>query len=398
MLPPRTHSLLANNPQLNGRIAILSPLGRNPGRPHGGITPVVVNLANQFVAAGMEVDLLVERSLESNRPTQLRPEIHVVELGAKHTYKLLLSVLGYLHEAHPRVLLTAGHRYNKIGAWAKRLSKTPTRICLSIHNNVTRGLRSQGRFRRWRRWASMKLLYGWADNIIAVSEGVARDFAKNTGIDGSRIAVIHNPIATSDIERRAREPIDHSWLEQKTTPVIMGMGRLARQKDFATLLRAFAKVRQRLDCRLIILGEGPDRPVLEALTVELGVEDAVSMPGFVSNPFAYLARVDLFALSSAWEGFGNVLVEALSVGVPVVATDCESGPREILDHGRFGSLVPVGDVDAMATAVIHQLGHPLDQATLRAAAARFSAADVAGRYLEVFSSHPAERPREPDPR
>jgi glycosyltransferase involved in cell wall biosynthesis len=391
-------SLQASERMTPKRVAILSPIGRNPGRPHGGITPVVLNLTREFAEQGFQVDLLTDGGGIQERSGQLSPGVGIVSLATKHSLGSLLGLIRYLRSSQPDMLLTAGHRYNKIGAWARRLGRARTCVCLSIHNNVSQGLRSQSPLRRWRRWTSMKILYPWADHIVAVSDGVAEDFAENTGIERSRITVIHNPIVTPDIEQRARQPADHPWLQDKKHPVIMGMGRLARQKDFPTLLRAFAAVSQRLDCRLIILGEGPERTALETLAKELGIADEVSLPGFVSNPFAYLARADLFVLSSAWEGFGNVLVEALSVGVRVVATDCESGPREILDNGRFGSLVPVGDADAMAKAMLHQLRHPADHTILHRAAEGFSAVRAATRYLEVFGLRTAATPSGPGSR
>jgi glycosyltransferase involved in cell wall biosynthesis len=170
----------------------------------------------------------------------------------------------------------------------------------------------------------------------------------------------------------------------------MGVGRLTRQKDFPTLIRAFAAVRKVRDCRLVILGEGKDRPALEALAKEMGVGGDVDLPGFVENPYAHMSRASLFVLSSAWEGSPNVLTEALALGLPAVATDCPSGPREILEDGRYGPLVPVGDADALAGAILKTLTHPPESAELKRAAGPYTVEESSRRYLEALLGRSSE--------
>ncbi len=161
-------------------------------------------------------------------------------------------------------------------------------------------------------------------------------------------------------------------------------------KDFSVLIRAFAKVRAKRDCRLVILGEGELRPELEALVRELDVQDSVQLPGFVNNPYAWMSRAELFVLSSAWEGFGNVLVEAMACGATVVSTDCPSGPSEILEGGKWGPLVPVGDVDALAERMLEALSSPTDvNAKLRAR--DFDYAAIVGQYIETLCPDKVER-------
>jgi glycosyltransferase involved in cell wall biosynthesis len=230
----------------------------------------------------------------------------------------------------------------------------------------------------------MRLLYPCADAIVAVSQGVADDLRRITRLPAERFRVIANPVITPDLAEQAREAVDHPWLTESSPPVILGIGRLTRQKDFPTLLRAFALVSEQFACRLMILGEGRDRDALERLARELGVAQRVALVGFRANPYAYLQRARLFVLSSAWEGSPNALTEALALGIPVVATDCPSGPREILDGGRLAPLVPVGDVPALADAIHQMLTSPADAAALRQAAAEYSMGHSSRRYLDVL--------------
>jgi glycosyltransferase involved in cell wall biosynthesis len=214
---------------------------------------------------------------------------------------------------------------------------------------------------------------------------VRNDIAALTGLSRRRIVVIPNPVVTAELLDQARCPLDHPWFHPSAPPVVMGVGRLTRQKDFPTLLHAFAAVRASRPCRLVILGEGRDRPALAALAAALNINLDVDLPGFIPNPYAYMARAAAFVLSSAWEGSPNVLTEALALGTPVVATDCPSGPREILQHGRLGRLVPIGRPEAMADAIAAILDNPPLRKACREVLVRYAAPASAQRYLAVMS-------------
>jgi glycosyltransferase involved in cell wall biosynthesis len=217
---------------------------------------------------------------------------------------------------------------------------------------------------------------------------VAQDLSTATGIPRERISTIYNPVVPPELLTRAKAPLEHPWFEPDSPPVLLGVGRLSAQKDFPTLLRAFARVRRLRPARLIILGEGKRpgyRPELLALARELGVGEDVQLPGFAENPYAYMARASVFVMSSAWEGLPSVLVEALACGCPVVSTDCPSGPREILQGGRYGRLVPVGDAEALAKAILATLDAPPDGEMLRTRGAEFSVGASTQRYLDVLS-------------
>jgi glycosyltransferase involved in cell wall biosynthesis len=190
---------------------------------------------------------------------------------------------------------------------------------------------------------------------------------------------------TPELFAKATEPVDHPWFQVDAgVPVILGAGVFCEQKDFATLIRAFARLRALRPTRLVILGNGPERPALQKLAQSLGIDKDVDMPGFVDNPYSYMARANLFTLSSAWEGFGNVLAEAMGLGTPLVATDCPNGPSEILDGGRLGRLVPVGDDKALAKAMEETLLSPPRPEILRDAARRFAVDDIAAQYREAL--------------
>jgi glycosyltransferase involved in cell wall biosynthesis len=247
---------------------------------------------------------------------------------------------------------------------------------------------------RWRERHLPRLLghgYRMADGILAVSDGVADDLARRTGLPREGITTVYNPVVTAKLAALAAAPVAHPWFATAAPPLILGVGSLAARKDFPTLLRAFARVRAQRDCRLVILGQGstPDKTAelkaeLMALAASLGVAADTDLPGFVANPFAYMARAATFVLSSLYEGLPGVLIQALACGCPVVSTDCPSGPSEILDGGRFGALVPVGDDTAMATAIASTLDDPLAASTLRARGNLFSVERAVDRYVDLM--------------
>jgi glycosyltransferase involved in cell wall biosynthesis len=234
-----------------------------------------------------------------------------------------------------------------------------------------------------RLWLARRL-YGWADAAIGVSRGISEDLAQHTAIPKARIITIYNPTFTAESLHKAASPLEHPWLTPDSPPVILGAGRLTTQKDFPTLLRAFARIRKRCPARLVILGEGKSRPALIDLATDLGIVQEMMLPGFVDNPFAWMSRSAVFVLSSVWEGFPGVLIEAMACGCPVVSTDCPSGPAEILNGDEYGPLVSMGDDKALAEAVLNTLQEPLDPAKLRARAAEYSVDRALDRYLEVL--------------
>jgi len=307
------------------------------------------------------------------------------------------SLAGYLKDRQPDVLLSALTYTNLAALWAKRLAGVSTSVIVSERIALSTHIGSDGRPRHWR-WRFLlpviSRVYRMADGIVAVSDSVATDLAKNTHIGRKSIRTIYNPVVDAKLSELSGETLDHPWFTQGQPPVILGAGRLIPQKDFATLLKAFAVLRGKRDVRLVILGEGKLRPTLEALADELGIAADVTLPGFAENPYNYMANSAVFALTSLYEGLPGVLIQALACGCPVVSTDCPGGSAEILDGGRFGQLVPVGGVNELAGALEAALDNPPDKRALSLRAAEFSVKNAADRYLEYMDGITSGKPED----
>lgn len=341
------------------------------------------NLVPGLAGLGVKIDVL---RIEGHGPhwDSLPDGVRLISLGTSHVGTALLPLIRYLRRERPRVLLTDKDRVNRLALWARRLARVPTRVCIRLGTTVSVNLASRPAWDRWVQTQSMRRFYGWADRILVPSQGAAVDLARFAGIAEERIHVVASPVITPQFQALAAQEPEHPWFRDNGPPIILGVGELSARKDFATLIRAFALVRQQRPARLVILGRGKHKERLEALARELGVSEDLALPGFVANPYAYMKRASLFAQSSRYEGFGNVLAEALAVGTPVVSTDCPSGPREILRDGRYGKLVPVGDVPALARALEDALDHPPEPATLRQAAQRYTVDNSAREYLRAL--------------
>jgi glycosyltransferase involved in cell wall biosynthesis len=317
----------------------------------GGGQRSMLNLAHGLAECGYKVDLVLAQ-LEGPFLAHVRGTVRVVDLRASRTLTSLPALVRYLQREQPEAMLSVFGYVNIVALWAWRLAHVRTRLFVNEQNTVSleAGNASSRRGRLTPRL--IKHFYPWANGIVVVSQGVRSDLAQLMNISNERITVIHNPsVVRAEVQEKAQAPLDHPWFKPDQPPVLLAVGRLQMQKDYPTLIRAFAQVRQTQPVRLLILGEGKERPMLEALIKELGLEQDVSLPGFVLNPYAYMAHATLFVLSSRWEGLPTVLIEALCCGTPVVSTDCPSGPREILRDGEYGQLVPVGEVNALARTI-----------------------------------------------
>ena len=284
-----------------------------------------------------------------------------------------VAILSYLNDTNLNLMLAA------------LLCRGETRFLPSVRNHISTAAHQSGS--KWMRSVPnlMRRYFSLADLVVTPSEGVGDDVVAITGLARGRIAVVHNPVFRPEIEALSRQPLEHPWFRDGGTPVLVAAGKLKPQKDFVTLLKAFAQLRAARPARLVILGEGAERARLEQLLRELGVAADVDMPGYVENPYPYFRHAAVFVLSSAWEGLPNVLIEAMACGCPVVATDCPSGPSEILERGSIGRLVPVGDAPAMAGAIAATLDAPQPREAFVERARHYSYDGVVAEYARVLT-------------
>lgn len=393
----------------------------------GGAERAVLHLARAFCDARQEVTVVVSQrrgEFADETPAGCR----LVELGAagklatlaalvrlplstqravlpamfRQRYKkvrALPRLVRHLETDRPDVLLASTNMPNVVACWAARLAEV--RPLLVLKQDVS--LSAPGALPDDPLQRSLpRLIREWyprADAVVAVSSGLADELVGHLGVPRGRIRVLYNPVDLERVSRASREPLDDPWFAPGAPPVVVAVGRLHRQKDYPTLLRALVVARQHRELRLAVLGEGGEREALEALARELGLAECVRFAGFQANPFAFMARSAVFAMSSRWEGLSLVLIEALACGCRVVSTDCPTGPAEVLEQGRHGTLVPVGNAEALAAALLTALGGPADPQASRRRARDFDAGAVGWRYLELFralrpppSSHP-DRPR-----
>ena len=319
-----------------------------PSLAGGGAERSFVNLAIGL-ADKFETDLVLAKA-EGPYLSRVPSTVRVIDLGARRVITSFAPLTRYLKRERPMAVISALDHANLVAMVASRVPTARTRSLISVQCTFEKPEKGATSLRLQAIPFLLGRLHRWADRIVAVSEGVADDIAESTGIPRERVDVIHNPVITPDLTESASKQPQHPWFDD-TCPVVIGVGRLTAQKNFAMLIDAFGIVRRRRKIRLVILGEGEDRPALESQIRRAGLEDVVSLPGFIENPYACMARAAVFVLSSDFEGLPTVLIESLAVGTPVVATDCESGPREILRNGSLGQLVPVRDVLAMAEAI-----------------------------------------------
>jgi glycosyltransferase involved in cell wall biosynthesis len=366
------------------------------GLSGGGAQRRVLALAHGFAARGHRVELVVVRAagpFAAQIPSGVRLvalEPAMSRLPVLRRYKSLWVIAAapelarYLRGARPDVLLSTSNPANLAALWARRLAAVDVPIVVTVNVHLSEATGARQPF--WGRWlrALARRFYPRADAIIAISRGVAADLEWSIPAAANRITTVYNPVDLADIERLGRERVEHPWFAGGGAPVILAVGKLKRQKDFPTLLRALRIVRATRPARLVILGEGEERRRLQKLALSLGIADDVALPGFIDNPFPWMTGASVFVLSSAWEGFSNVLLEALACGCPVVSTDCPSGPAEILAGGLYGPLVPVGDADALAAAIVALLEQPPDRERLRRRARDFSLDAAVNGYLKVL--------------
>lgn len=359
----------------------------------GGIERGALILAREFARHGYRTLIASFRAKQAYREAGAHADF--VDLGVSRAVFSVFPLARLIRRERPACIVSAQSYANLIAIVARWMSGVPVRLIVTERVAISQErLRFTERigFGVWKNrfilWL-MKRLYGYADVVAANSRDGAEDLERVLGLRPGSVRVLHNPTHDPAARVRAEQAVEHPFFSAKTLPVIVSAGRFSPQKDFDTLVRAFALARRQVPSRLIILGEGELRGALVSRARELGVEEFVSLPGFVENSYQYVARADLFVLSSLYEGMPNALIEAVSLDVPAVSTDCLSGPREILLDGRGGVLTPVGDAEALAQAIVNVLRNP-EAAKARVAVAReglnrFHAPAAAAAYLDVMT-------------
>jgi glycosyltransferase involved in cell wall biosynthesis len=346
----------------------------------GGAERVTIRLIEGMVAAGKSVELV----LFGDRADYAAPlGATIVRLGAKRVASGVPALARYLRDRRPRSVLTVMTHVNLATIAAARLANFKGRLLVMEHNQMSQKIAASNLAGRATYWAA-RFAYRFVDLVGVVSQGVADDLSKISHLPAAKIIVLHNPVVDGALKAQMAQALDHPWFGEGQPPVLVAVGRLHPQKDFANLLEAFVRIRAATAAKLLILGEGAERALLERMIIDLNLQDDVELPGFVNNPYAYISRAGAFVLSSRWEGLPTVLIEALACGAPVVSTNCPSGPSEILEDGKFGRLVPVGDPEALAAATLATLAAPIGRETSYARAEEFSVERTTARYLSAL--------------
>ena len=344
----------------------------------GGAQRAAIKLAAGFANRGLRVDFILA-SKHGPLVDDVEATVRVIDLAVGRVIKSIPALSTYLRRQQPRTLISFLTHTNVAAIAARAMARVETRMMVVEQNTVTR-VRND-----LKRDALLPTLvrrsYPHADHVVAVSQGVANDLIANLGVPALKVSVIPNPVVDNELVKSAKDSPSHRWFDDGSVPVFVAAGRLSKQKDFPTLLRAFDKLRQTTRARLIIMGEGEERPGLETMIALLGLRDHVALPGYLSNPYAVMSRGAAFVLSSRWEGLPTVMIEAIACGCPVVATDCPSGPREILEDGRYGKLVPTGDPDALCRAMQEVLQQRPAASVLKQHARRYSVDHAVEDYL-----------------
>jgi len=357
---------------------------------HGyGSERYTLQLVNALAAQGRAVDLILQDK-GTTLINDVDPRVRQIEIGTRNPFSTVLFLARYLKTSPPRALITVMEKPSLLGIVASVLARYKN-IVPTIHFDIDTYAQNEYALRRNVLRLLVALFYRYAPVAVGVSDGASEKLQHWVG-PRTKVVTILNGFDLSFLRNRSREKVSFPWLTHKTVPVVIGCSRFVPLKGFDVLLKAFARVKATSPARLILLGDGKQRPALEALVKDLGIENDVAMPGYVSNPQAWFAASDVFVFSSRSEGFGNVLVEALASGVRVISTDCLSGPRQILDSGKYGTLIPVDDVPALASALLGALRSPSDEMQRGAAQqyldARFSLEFMAVSYLSLVDSLP----------
>lgn len=368
---------------MNTHVALFLPSLRG-----GGAERVMATLAREFCAQGIQVDVVVAKA-EGPYLFELPDSVRVIDLGVSRVAFGLFGLIRYLRRERPMAMLATMNHANVVALIARCLSFSSTRLVVREAVNLSANINGHSKLTDKVMPFLVGLFYPTADSVIAVSRGVAEDLVGVANIQKEKVLVIYNPVDLNELHAKSSISISHPWFQKGEPPVILAVGRLVPQKDFGTLIKAFFLITQqrKIALRLMILGEGEERPKLEEQIRNYGLKKEILLPGFVDNPYPYMKQAAVFVLSSLWEGLPNVLIQAMALGTPVVSTNCPSGPEEILEFGKWGALVPVASPKVMSEAIVSVLEKERENGTpyLRDyCEKKFGVKPVSEAYLRVM--------------
>jgi len=336
-----------NNLLIGRKVALFMPSLNG-----GGAQRVMVNIANGMVSRGLNVDLVLSNAT-GEFLNHIEPGVRIVNLNSKRVIKSFLKLSLYLRKENPYIIYSALEHANICALFSNILAGCICKVVVCVHSSYSRP--SKSIINKILFKFLVKIFYRFSHAVVVVSKGSAKDLINICRILEKKIKVIYNPVITKSMYYKSQVELNHKWFTDNSVPIILSVGRLEYPKDFSSLIYAFFEVRKKVKSRLLILGDGKDRQKLELLIKNLGLCDVVEMPGFVDNPYKFMSRSSVFVLSSESEALPTVLIEAMALGCPIIATDCPNGPREILKDGKYGKLVPVGDVSALANEILSEI-------------------------------------------
>ena len=351
----------------------------------GGAEKIIIQIANSLAERGISIDFLV-CSGDGVLTNKLAKNINLIELGTSRTIYSLVPLLKYLRTYKPETFLSFLNHTNLVSILARFLSGISTQLIISERNTPSVSLVKSNTSKTKNGFilVLIKILYRFSDQIIVNSVGIKMDLIELCPILKERIQIIYNPIDLKQVKLKVEEKNIHPWLNFSDEPVILSAGRLVQQKDFSTLIKAFKIARSKKRMKLLILGEGLEKSNLLKLIESLNLNSQIELTGYVENPYSFFSLASLFVLSSIWEGFPNVLIEALACGIPIVSTDCKSGPREVLDNGKYGKLIPTKNEFLLADAILKSLSENHDTELLQNRAKIYSKDVIIEKYISTI--------------
>lgn len=352
----------------------------------GGAERVVLNTIRHIDRSRFEPALALLRN-KGDYLEMLPPDVSVYDLKTARSRYAILPIARVIRRNRPDVVVSAAAYINATIYMATKISGHDLHLVMWSHTFESKNMRQASPLiRLLSRW-----FYAKAEIVIALTGEISKDLQENFNLPSNKIRVIPNPIDLKGVQSQSKESVEDPWFQEEVRrdfPLIIAVGSLVRAKGFPCLLHAFAKVRESLKVRLVILGRGKELQELKALSEDLNIAQEIAFLGFESNPYKYMAKADLFVLSSLWEGFPSVLLEAMACGIPIVSTACSSGPDEILTPGVNGLLVSPADCEALAEAISKVIRDEQMRQRFSAAAqekvVEFDLGNIIGYYEDLF--------------